>query len=458
MRSASSFTPWSGDAMTPETIVSRLVDAALKAGAQEADALAIATRDLDVSVRDGALEEAGGAEGFDFGLRVLVGGRQACVSASDPDAVGELAARAVAMAEAAPKDPYARLAPPDRLADPAAAPALDLVDAAPPPTPDALKEDALCAEAAARAVAGVSQVESASAGWRTSEIAMAASNGFAGSYRRTRRSLVVSAVAGEGLGMETDYDFASRIWAEDMPSAEAIGTRAGERAAERIGARKAKTGAWPVLFDERVAGTLVRHTLGAINGAAVARGASWLKDRMGEQVLPRGFTLTDDPHRVRGADSRPFDAEGMAMTPRALIDDGALAGWVLDLATAAQLGVPAPGGARRGFSGPPSPGTSNLSLTEGAKSREELIRDMGEGLVVTSLIGSSVSATTGAYSRGASGFWVEGGEIAYPVNELTIAGSLPDFIGRLIAANDADRTKSLIVPSLLVEGLTVASS
>ncbi|MEO0361398.1 MAG: metallopeptidase TldD-related protein, partial [Pseudomonadota bacterium] len=269
--------------------------------------------------------------------------------------------------------------------------------------------------------------------------------------------LSVSAVAGEGLGMETDYDFASRIWGEDMPEAEEIGERAGRRAAERLNPRKAKTGAFPVLFDQRVAGSLVGHVMAAINGAAVARGSSWLKDRMGEAALPPGFTLTDDPHRRRGAGSRPFDGEGMAMAPRALIEDGVLKGWVLDLATAAQLGAPAPGGARRGVGAPPAPGTSNLELTEGAKSRDELIREMGEGLIVTSLIGSSISSTTGSYSRGASGFWVERGEIAYPVNELTIAGSLPDFMKRLTAANDADRTKSLIVPSLLVEGLTVAS-
>lgn len=445
--------------MAPEALAAALLAAARKAGAEEADALAVASRDVSVSVREGALEEAEGAESVDYGLRVLIGKRQACVSASDPSpaVIAELAARAVAMAREAPEDPWCGLADTGRLAAKGPAPGLELVDPEVPPDPAALQDMASRAEAAALAVPGVSQVESAGAGWRRSSIAFAATNGFAGSYERTGASLSVSAVAGEGLGMETDYDFASRVWAEDLPPPEEVGDRAGRRAAERLAPRRARTGAWPVLFDRRVAGSLIGHLTSAMNGRSVARGSSWLKDRMGEAVLPPGFTLTDDPHRPRGAGSRPFDGEGMAMARRALVEDGALAGWIMDAATARQLGLEPPGGARRGVGAPPAPGTSNLALSEGAKTRAELIAEMGEGLVVTSLIGSSVSATTGAYSRGASGFWVEGGEIAFPVNELTIAGSLPDFMTRLTAANDADRTKSLIVPSLLVEGLTVGS-
>ncbi|MGB1215259.1 MAG: TldD/PmbA family protein, partial [Pikeienuella sp.] len=336
-------------------------------------------------------------------------------------------------------------------------PDLQLADPSGAAAPQALREMAEAAEAAARAVDGVSQVESAGAGWNSGHVAFAATNGFAGDYYRTGISVSASAIAGEGLGMETDYDFASRIWAEDLPDPAEIGASAGARAVERLNPRKAKTGAYPVLFDKRVAGSLIGHVMGAINGGSVARGSSWLRDQMGEQVLPDGFTLTDDPYRVRAAASRIFDGEGMAVAPRALIEDGVLQGWLMDTATAKQLGLRAPGGARRGIGSPPSPGASNLTLTEGAQSREDMIRDMGEGLIVTSLIGTSISATTGSYSRGASGFWVENGEIAYPVNELTIAGMLPDFMKRLIAANDADHAKSMIVPSLLVEGLTVAS-
>lgn len=443
----------------PLTLAEHLLDAARRAGAEQADALVATSRDVGVSVRDGALEEAESAESVDYGLRVLIGQRQASVSASDPapEVLDELARRAVAMAKVAPEDPYCGLADVDRLADLSAVPDLELADPSEPLSPVQLREMAEAAEAAARSVKGVSQVESAGAGWSSGHLAFAASNGFAGHYARTSASVSASAVAGEGLGMETDYDFASRIWIEDLPDPAEIGTSAGQRAAERLNPRKAKTGAFPVLFDKRVAGSLVGHVMGAINGGAVARGSSWLRDSMGEQVLPDGFSLTDDPHRVRAAASRLFDGEGMALSRRALIEDGILQGWLMDTATARQLGLRAPGGARRGIGSPPSPGASNLTLTEGAATREDLIRDMGEGLIVTSLIGSSVSATTGAYSRGASGFWVENGEIAYPVNELTIAGSLPDFMKRLTAANDADRSKPMIVPSLMVEGLTVAS-
>ncbi|QIE56221.1 TldD/PmbA family protein [Pikeienuella piscinae] len=445
--------------MGPRELAAALVEAARRAGATSADALAVESRDVSVSVRGGALEEAESAEASDYGLRVLIGRRQASVSASDPapSVIAELAARAVAMARVAPEDEWCGLPDESGLADPSRLPDLDLDDPAPAPAPSALRELAERAEAAALGEKGVTQVESAGAGWRRAIVAYAASNGFAGSYARTGASLSVSAVAGAGLKMETDYDFAARTHAADLPAPEEIGVRAGRRAAERLNPRRAKTGAWPVLFDRRVAGSLVGHLLGAINGAAVARGASWLKDRMDEPVLAPGFDLVDDPHRRRGAGSRPFDGEGMALSPRGLIENGVLKGWTLDSATARRLGLPAPGGARRGVGGAPQPGTSNLTLSEGARSPEELIGEMGEGLIVTSLIGSSISATTGAYSRGASGFWVEDGEIAFPVNELTIAGALPEFLRRMTPANDSDRTKALITPSLLVEGLTVAS-
>lgn len=445
--------------VTPLNLAEQLLDAARRAGAEHADALVVTSRDVGVSVRDGALEEAESAESTDYGLRVLVGQRQASVSASDPapEVLDELARRAVAMAKVAPEDPYCGLADADRLADLSSVPDLELADPSEALAPSRLRDMAEAAESAARDIEGVSQVESAGAGWNNGHMAFAASNGFAGDYARTGVSVSASAVAGEGLKMETDYDFASRIWIEDLPDPAEIGASAGRRAAERLNPRKAKTGSFSVLFDQRVAGSLIGHVLGAINGGAVARGSSWLRDSMGKQVLPEGFSLTDDPHRARAAASRPFDGEGMGIGPRALIEDGLLQGWLMDTATARQLGLPAPGGARRGVGSPPSPGASNLTLTEGTASRADLIRDMGEGLVITSLIGTSISATTGSYSRGASGFWVENGEIAYPVNELTIAGSLPEFMLQLTAANDADRSKSMIVPSLLVEGLTVAS-
>lgn len=442
--------------MSPAEIAARLIEAARRAGAGAADAIVFLSEDRSVSVRGGALEAAEAAESLEFGLRAMVGPRQACVSGGDPAAIPEMAARAVAMARAAPDDPWCGL-PEGGLADPAALPALDIDDAAQSPAPDALRARAAAAEAAALAVAGVAQAESAEAGWRRSAIFYAASNGFAGGYARTSSSLSVSAVAGEGLGMETDYEFAARTHDADLPPPEEIGREAGERAAARLGARRARTGAFPVLFDRRVAGSLIGHVLSAIDGASVARGASWLKDRMGEAVLPAGFAILDEPLRRRGPGSRPFDGEGLALSERRLVDDGRLRGWTLDAATARRLGLPAPGGARRGPGGPPAPGTSNLRLVAPGRRRAELLREVGEGLLVTQLLGASVSQTTGAYSRGAAGFWIEGGEIAFPVNELTVAGALPDFLLRLVAADDADETRATVVPSLLAEGLMVAS-
>lgn len=445
--------------LIPSELAQSLLAAARAAGADHADALVATTTDVGVSVREGALEEAESAESVDYGLRVIIGRRQACVSSSDPspDVLTELAERAVAMAQAAPDDPWCGLADPADFADLRNAPDLELCDPGEAPSPEALQRAAMAAEAAVLSVEGVAQAESASAGYRRSGIALATSHGFSGVYERSGHSVSASAVAGEGLGMETDYDFSSRIWAEDLVDPAEIGIRAGRRAVERLNPRKAKSGGFPVLFDERVSGSLIGHVLGAINGASVARGSSWAKDKMGQQMLPTGFDLIDEPHRVRGGGSRVFDGEGMGLSRRALIADGILQGWLLDTATARQLGLPAPGGAQRGIGSPPAPGMSNLSVTEGTASRADLIRDMGEGLIITSLIGSSVNPTTGAYSRGGSGFWVEAGEIVYAVNELTIVGALPDFLTRLTAANDADHSKSLIVPSLMVEGLTIAS-
>jgi PmbA protein len=266
------------------------------------------------------------------------------------------------------------------------------------------------------------------------------------------------AITGDGTGMERDWSSESRIFAADLPDAEAIGREAGERAAARAGARKPPSGAFPVIYDERISGSLIAHLSSAINGTAIARGASWLRDAMGQPVLPAGLDLIEDPLRPRISGSRPFDAEGLATARRALVRGGVLQGWVLDLATARKLGLESTANAARGPAAPPSPSLSNVELTQGTHSRDDLLREMGTGLLVTSLIGATINPTTGDYSRGASGFWVEGGEIRYPVNECTIAGNLREMLMRLTPANDARRHLSSVVPSLLVEGLTLAGA
>jgi PmbA protein len=436
-----------------------LLEAARRAGAEAADVLVAEETSLEVGVAGGALEEAERSEGTELGLRVLVGPRQACIAASDtrPETLAEMAGRAVAMAREAPEDPYCGLAEPAQLGRAAEPETLDLLDPSEPPEPARLEALALEAEAAALAVPGVAQVEQARASWGRERVTLLATNGLEHTAARTICAASASAIAGEGLGRERDYAVEIRRHWEDLPAPAEIGRRAGERAVAALNPRKPASGRYPVVYDERVAGGLIGHLVSAINGAAIARGASWLIDAMGEQVLPAGLDLLEDPLIRRGRASRVTDAEGIPTTRRRIVEGGRLTTWLLDLATARQLGLETTGHARRGTGGPPRPGTSNLILTEGATDRAGLLREMGTGLLVTSLIGSSVNPTTGAYSRGASGFWVEGGEIVHPVNEITIAGSLPEIMTTLVPANDRDPHKALSVPSLLVEGLTVGA-
>jgi PmbA protein len=445
---------------TPAEIAHRLLDAARRAGAEAADALVAAGTASAIEVRGGRLEEATRSEGVDLGLRVLIGTRQAVASSSDArDAtLDAMAERAVAMAREAPEDPSAGLAEPGLLARDRDMEALDLADPSPEPEPGALEARAREAEAAALAVPGVTQVEAAGAGWSRREVYLAASNGFEGGYARTSFGLSVGAISGTGTGMERDWDYDSRVFDADLRSAAEIGRRAGERAAERAGARKPATGAFPVLFDERVAASLVGHLLQAINGQAVARGSSFLRDAMGTPVLPSGLSLREDPHRPRLSSSTLWDAEGLPTAPRAIVEDGRLLTWTLDLASARRLGLASTANAARSPGGTPSPSVTSVELTQGAESREGLVRAMGTGLLVTSLLGSTVNPNTGDYSRGASGFWVEGGAVAYPVNECTIAGNLRDMLLRLVPANDARPWLTRVVPSLLVEGMTVAGT
>ena len=436
----------------------QILQAARRAGADAADAIAVDGTSLSITVREGALEQAERSEGIDIGLRVFVGNRQACVSSSDtkPDTLVQMAERAVAMAKEAPEDPYAGLADPSQLASNTTTEALELYDPSDEPDPAALQEDATRAEAAALRNPGVSQVQSTSAGYGRRRIHLAATNGFSAGYARSDRGLSCVAISGTGAGMERDYDYDSRVFQADLRDAEEIGRIAAERAVERAGAKRPRTGAFPVLFDERVASTLIGSLLQATNGSMIARGSSWLRDAMGEQVLPKGLSIIEDPHRKRVSGSKLFDAEGLATSKRAIVDDGVLMGWTLDLATGRKLGMPSTANAARGTGAPPSPSLTNVALTQGQKSREDLIREMGTGLLVTSMIGSTINPNTGDYSRGAAGFWVENGEIAYPVNECTVAGNLREMLMTIIPANDARTYLSRVVPSLLVEGLTLA--
>ena len=433
--------------------------AAKAAGADASDAVAIEGTSVSIDVRDGALEHAERAEGTEIGLRVLIGHRQACVAASDtrPETLQAIAERAVAMAKEAPEDPTAGLAAPGQLAEAWDLAALDLADGAEPSASD-LEEAALRTEASAKAVKGISQVDSSTASFGRRRLHVAATNGFSGGYARSDHSISCVAITGEGGAMERDWCGEGRTHIADLPSPEWVGETAARRTLERAGARKPPTGAFPILYDERVSSQLIGHLLSAISGTAIARGSSWMADAMDQQVLPSGLSLIEDPTRPRVSGSRPFDGEGLPATARPIIEDGMLRRWLLDLSTARKLGLESTGNAYRGTSAPPSPGVGNVTLTQGDKSREDLAREMGRGLLVTSMIGSTINPTTGDYSRGASGFWVEGGEITYAVNECTVAGNLRDMLMRITPANDARPHLSRVVPSLLVAGLTIAGA
>ena len=436
-----------------------LLREARKAGAEAADALAVTGNSQSIDIRQGKLEQAERSEGVEVGLRVLLGGRQACVSASDisPATFARLAERAVAMAREAPEDPTVGLADPGQLARDWDLAVLDLCDPGAEPEAQTLEQAARDVEAAALASRGITQVE-ASAGWSSRAMHLATSGGFSGGYARSSHSLSAVAFTGSGTNMERDWAGEGRIHGSDMPSAFEIGTLAATRTLERAGSVKPPTGAFPVLFDERIASSLIGHLLSAINGASIARGASWAQDLLGKAVLPQPMSLIEDPHRPRISGSRPFDGEGLPTARRMIVQDGVLMGWTLDLATGRKLGMASTASASRGTSAPPSPSTSNVDLTPGTATRGDLIRDMGTGLLVTSMIGATINPTTGDYSRGAAGFWVENGVLKYPVNECTIAGNLRDMLLRMTAANDAKAHHSTRVPSLLVEGLTLAGA
>jgi len=437
------------------TVAERLVDGARRAGADAADAIAVRSVSLGVEVRDGHVEETERAERDDVGLRVLVGRRQAVVSTNDihGDGVDTLAQRAVDMARAAPEDPFAGLAEPDELAR--NIPELDLLD---PDMPSVarLEQLAMTAEAAALAVPGVTKSDGASASAGIAGIVLVTSHGFHGAYLGSRHSLSTMAIAGDGLKMERDYEFASVLHAADLGDAAKIGRVAGERTVKRLNPRKVATKKVPVVFDPRVAGGLVGHLAGAINGSAVARKTSFLKDRLGEQLFAPGIRIVDDPLRRRGLRSRPFDAEGVRGSARAVVADGRLESWLLDSATARELGMKTTGHAYRGVSSAPSPAATNLHLEPGTAAPDALIGDIEEGFYVAELIGMGTNLVTGDYSRGAAGFWIEQGELTYPVSEVTIAGHLLDLFRSLVPANDLQFRYGTNAPTVRVEGLTIA--
>lgn len=442
--------------MDPLELLAELVASARRAGADAADAVLFSGVGVSVARRLGALEHLERAENNDLGLRVFLGQRIASVSTAtlDPAGFPDLAARAVAMARVVPEDKYAGLAETTRADDPGP---LDLVDAVEPDVA-ALTERAAEAEDAARSVPGITNTEGAEAGYGRTRAALVTSGGFAGILERTTHSVSVTALAGSGTEMQRDYDYHGTVHLADLESAAALGHAAAERALARLRPSRPRTGQMPVVYDPRVASSLVGHFLGAINGAAVARGTSFLKDKMGERVFAPGIEIVDDPRRVRGVRSRPFDGEGVPTSRRVLADDGVLLTWVLDTRSARQLGLISTGSAARGTNGPPAPATTNVYLRNGEMSPAELMSDIVEGVYLTELIGMGVNGVTGDYSRGAAGFMIRNGALAEPVAEFTVAGRLQDMFLHMAPANDLRFRRGTDAPTIRVEGMTVGGA
>jgi PmbA protein len=440
-----------------EEILDSLIQAARKAGADAADALLVESVSAGVSYRLGKLEDVERAESTDLGLRVFVGAKVAFVSSNDlsKDRLAGLPERAVAMARLAPEDKYAGLAPKEFLA--CDFPSLDLEDRDEPST-ETLIERARAVEGAAMAVKGITNSEGGGANFGRSSIALATSEGFHSGYASTSHGIGVAVLGGEGTAMERDYAQSSAHHASDMEAPDVVGKRAGERTIKRLNPRQAKSQRAPVVYDPRVSASLIGSFAGAISGSSIARGVSFLKDKMGQAVFGSSINIIDDPHRVRGQRSKPFDGEGVANRKMALIENGILTAWLLDTASAKQLGLTTNGHAARGTGGPPSPSTTNLYMAPGKLSPEDLMADIKDGFYVTETMGFGVNGVTGDYSQGASGFWIENGKIAYPVSGVTIASNLKDMFLNLTPANDLEFRHGTNAPTIRVEGMTLAGS
>jgi PmbA protein len=432
-----------------------LLARARRAGADAADAMLVESSGESASWRLGKLENVERAESADLGLRVFVGRQQAIVSTGDlaRPSLERLVERALAIARAVPEDPHAGLAKPDRIARDY--PILDLDDGQEPET-DALARQAAVAEEAALAHPKITNSEGAAARWSRARTTLVATNGFVGASARSSHSIGASVIAGANGAMERDYEYRTVVRARDLPDPAEIGRKAAARAAARLNPRKAQSKAVPIVFDPRVAGSMVRHLTSAISGPTVARGTTFLKDGLGQAVFAAGVTIVDDPLRPGGLRSRAFDAEGVGTERRPLVDQGVLATWLLDCASARQLGLSTTAHAVRDVSSAPSPAPTNAWIEPGGMTPDELISDIKEGLYVTEMLGMGVNLVTGDYSRGAAGFWIEDGRIGWPVAEVTIAGNLVDMFARLTPASDLEFRYGIDAPTLRIDGMTLA--
>ena len=441
-----------------EFIANTLLEMSKKAGADSAEAIILEQESLSVDTLNGSLESLERSEGIDVGLRVILNNRQACISSSDIREVTmqKMVERSLAMAREAPQDDDVLLAARHKIAKNWDLNSLDLIDEKIMVEPDCIKDWAIEAEAEAKTVKGVTQVQSSSASVGMVNSYLATSNGFSAGYSRSSANVSCVSISGKGLEMERDYAYEGRVYASDLPAPAAIGLLSGQRAVERVGSKKAPTGNYPVIYDERISSTLIGHFLNAINGSSIVRGSSWLRGSMDAEIFPKDISIIENPLKARCFSSRPFDSEGLKTYSKTIVSDGILKTWLLDLSCGKKLNLDSTANAVRSISAPPTPGITNITFTNGSKSKLDLMNDMGTGLIITAMIGLTINPITGDYSRGVSGFWLENGEIQYPVNECTVAGNLKDIFKSIIPANDARNHLSFSVPSLLVEGLKIA--
>jgi len=447
--------------LNDKDVMNILIDTALSNGATAADCVLSRSRGLSLTRRLGKDETIERYEDFDTGLRVFVGNKIASVSTNDNSeaAIRDVAKRAVDMAKIAPQDDFSLIASQETLNDfpiqnSISVDSYDEVE----PNIDIIRDRAKEVEDSALSVKGITNSDGADASWGEGETLLMTSNGFFGSSKKSNHSVSVVVIAEKDGKMERDYDYSSKVFGKDLRNSNHIGIEAAKKTLARMGATKPLTGKYPVIFDPRVSRSIAGHFASAINGSAIARKTSFLKDMLNKQIANPAINIIDDPFLKRGLGSRLFDAEGLGSRKYTLIKDGVLEQWLLDLSSAKQLNLKPSGNAKRGISGPPSPGTSNFMISPGDVTPENLIKNVSEGFFVTDMIGSSVSMITGDYSRGASGFWIKNGELSIPITEATIAGNLKEMFMTLQPANDIDHSHSINSPTLLIEGMTIAGN
>ena len=447
--------------LNDKDVMNILIDTALSNGASAADCVLSRSRGLSLTRRLGKDETIERYEDFDTGLRVFVGNKIASVSTNENSefAIKEVAKRAVDMAKIAPQDDFSLIASQETLDEfpidnSISVDSYDEVE----PNIDIIRDRAKEVEDSALSVKGITNSDGADASWGEGETLLMTSNGFFGSSKKSNHSVSVVVIAEKDGKMERDYDYSSKVFGKDLRNSNQIGIEAAKKTLARMGATKPLTGKYPVIFDPRVSRSIASHFASAINGSAIARKTSFLKDMLNKQIANPAINIIDDPFLKRGLGSRLFDAEGLGSRKYTLIKDGILQQWLLDLSSAKQLNLKPSGNAKRGISGPPSPGTSNFMISPGDVTPENLIKNVSEGFFVTDMIGSSVSMITGDYSRGASGFWIKNGELSQPITEATIAGNLKEMFMTLQPANDIDYSHSINSPTLLIEGMTIAGN